>query len=44
LRDVLDNQTKSSFNTGYYLGELAKELLPDGIEIEFDSDNFDGMI
>ena len=44
LRDTPDNQTESSFNTGYDVGELAKELFPNGLEIEFDSSNFDGMI
>jgi len=44
LRDALDYQTKSSFNTGYQVGDLAKELFPNGVEIEFDASNFDGMI
>jgi hypothetical protein len=44
LRDVPDQQTESLFNTGYTVGELAKELFPDGIEIKFDPDNFKGMI
>ena len=44
LRDIPDNQTESSFNTGYDVGELAKELFPHGVEIEFDSNNFNGMI
>ena len=44
LRDTPDNQTESSFNTGYDVGELAKELFPNGVEIEFDSKNFNGMI
>ena len=44
LRDTPNNQTESSFNTGYQVGDLAKELFPNGVEIEFDSQNFDGMI
>ena len=44
LRDAPDSQTESSFNTGYDVGELAKELFPHGVEIAFDSSNFDGMI
>ncbi|QOP45886.1 DUF2779 domain-containing protein [Sulfurimonas paralvinellae] len=44
LRDTPNNQTESSFNTGYDVGKLAKELFPDGVEIEFDSNNFNGMI
>ena len=44
LIDTPDNKTESSFNTGYDVGELAKELFPNGTEIEFDSSNFDGMI
>jgi hypothetical protein len=44
LRDLPSSQTESSFNTGYDVGELAKELFPNGVEIEFDSKNFNGMI
>jgi len=44
LRDAPDQQTESLFNTGYTVGELAKELFPDGIEIKFDASNFKGMI
>jgi len=44
LRDTPSAQTESSFNTGYDVGELAKELFPNGVEIAFDSSNFDGMI
>jgi len=40
LRDTPDNQTELAFNTGYQVGDLAKELFPDSIEIEYDSDNF----
>jgi hypothetical protein len=44
LRDMPDTQTESAFNTGYQVGDLAKELFPNGVEIEFDSNNFNGMI
>ena len=44
LRDTPDNQTQSSFEKGYDVGDLAKELFPNGTEIEFDNNNFDGMI
>ena len=44
LRDTPDNQTESAFNTGYDVGELAKELFPNGVEIKFDNDNFGAMI
>ena len=44
LRDAPDSQTQSSFEKGYDVGDLAKELFPSGVEIEFESDNFDGMI
>jgi len=44
LRDAPDNQTESSFNIGYDVGELAKEMFPNGVEIEFNSNNFNGMI
>lgn len=44
LRDAPDSQTESNFNTGYDVGELAKELFPNGVEIEFDSNDFNGMI
>jgi len=44
LRDTPNTQTESAFNTGYDVGDLAKELFPNGVEIEFDSSDFDGMI
>jgi len=44
LRDAPDAQSESAFNKGYQVGDLAKELFPNGIEIEFDSSNFNGMI
>lgn len=44
LRDRPDEAQESLFNTGYSVGELAKELFPKGIEVEFDADNFKCMI
>ena len=44
LRETPDAQQESLFETGYQVGDLAKELFPGGAEIEFDADNFDGMI
>jgi hypothetical protein len=44
LRKTADLAQESLFNTGYDVGELAKQLFPNGVEIEFDSNNFDAMI
>ncbi|MDF1878112.1 DUF2779 domain-containing protein [Sulfurimonas sp. SAG-AH-194-C20] len=44
LRDTPDSQAKSNFNIGYQVGDLAKELFPDGVEIVFDGSDFKGMI
>ncbi len=44
LRDTPNSQIESNFNTGFDVGELAKELFPNGVEIAFDSSNFNGMI
>jgi len=44
LRDTPDKEQESLFNTGHSVGELAKELFPNGVEIIFDADNFKGMI
>ena len=44
LRDTPNQAQESLFNTGFDVGDLAKQLFPNGIEIEFDSSNFDGMI
>ena len=44
LRDTPDHAQESLFNTGHSVGELAKDLFPHGIEIEFDTSNFKGMI
>lgn len=44
LRDAPDYSQESLFNTGHSVGELAKDLFPNGVEVEFDADNFNGMI
>ena len=44
LRDTPNQAQESLFNTGFDVGDLAKELFPDGVEIEFDSSDFDGML
>ncbi|NOR56610.1 MAG: DUF2779 domain-containing protein [Sulfurovum sp.] len=44
LRDVTDHTKESLFNTGHSVGELAKELFPHGVEVEFNADDFKGMI
>jgi len=44
LKDTPSSQTESNFAKGIQVGELAKELFPNGIEIEFDASNFKGMI
>lgn len=44
LRDIPNQAQESLFNTGYDVGDLAKQLFPNGLEIEFDSSNFDWMI
>jgi len=44
LRDEPDHAQESLFNIGHSVGELAKELFPNGVEVEFDTSNFSGMI
>jgi len=44
LRDKENQAQESLFNIGYDVGELAKQLFADGVEIEFDSSDFDAMI
>ena len=39
-----DASQESLFNTGYQVGDAAKQLFPGGVEIEFNANNFDGMI
>ena len=44
LRNTPNQAQESLFNTGFDVGDLAKQLFPHGVEIEFNSSNFDGMI
>ena len=44
LRDTPDQEQEALFNMGHSVGEMAKELFPNGEEIEFDATNFNGMI
>ncbi|MCF6244176.1 MAG: DUF2779 domain-containing protein [Sulfurovum sp.] len=44
LREQPNHSQESLFETGHKVGDLAKDLFPNGEEIEFDSNNFDGMI
>ena len=44
LRDSPSSKSEALFNKGYQVGDLAKELFPNGVEIEFDNSNFDGMV
>ncbi|MEA2018115.1 MAG: DUF2779 domain-containing protein, partial [Campylobacterota bacterium] len=44
LRDTPDSSQESLFNTGHDVGELACQLFSNGVEIEFDTKNFDGMV
>jgi hypothetical protein len=44
LRDTPDQAQESLFNTGHDVGELACKLFPNGVEIKFDANNFDGMV
>lgn len=44
LKNKADSQRESIFKIGHNVGELAKQIFPNGEEIEFDSSNFNGMI
>lgn len=44
LCDKPDAAQQALFDTGHTVGSLACQLFPGGIEIEFDSKNFDGMM
>ena len=44
LRDKVNSQQESLFNTGHIVGEYAKQLFSGGTEIDFDSDDVNGMI
>lgn len=40
----VSEQTQQSFATGNEVGDLAKQLFPGGVEVEFDAQNFTGMM
>ncbi|MFX4282903.1 DUF2779 domain-containing protein, partial [Aliarcobacter butzleri] len=44
LRDTPNQAQGPLCNTGFDVGDLAKRLFPNGVGIEFDSSNFDGMM
>ncbi len=44
LRQQPDAQAESLFETGHTVGELACQLFPGGVEIEFNSKDFDSMV
>ena len=44
LKQQPDAQSESLFETGQTFGELACQLFPGGVEIKFDTNDFDGMV
>ena len=44
MRSEPGQEAQSLFKIGDTVGDYAKNLFPDGVEIEFDSSNFNGMI
>ncbi|MFA6700859.1 MAG: DUF2779 domain-containing protein, partial [Thiomicrospira sp.] len=44
LRDQPDAAQQALFDTGHTVGDLACQLFPGGVEIQFDTQNFDGMM
>jgi len=44
LKTPFPEQTQQNFNIGYQVGDLAKELFPSGVEIEFNAKDFPQMI
>lgn len=44
LLEKPDKATESLFATGHQVGEIAKQLFPNGIEIEFNGADFKGML
>lgn len=44
LKTEVDAQTKQNFAIGHQVGDLAKQLFPNGVEIEFNAQNFPIMI
>ena len=43
LKAADDYQRQALFRTGHRVGELAMQLFPGGVEIEFSHDDYDGM-
>ena len=43
LKEKPNAQTEAMFNDGYAVGDIAKKLFPNGVEIEFNAKDFDGM-
>ncbi len=41
---TINEENESLFNIGYSIGDMAKKLFSGGVEVEFDSENFNGMI
>ncbi len=39
-----NSSQETLFNIGYDVGDLAEELFPNGVEIQFNPNDFDGMI
>ena len=44
LKSDASAQTQQNFAVGHQVGDLAKQLFPNGVEIEFDAQNFPTMI
>jgi hypothetical protein len=44
ISDKPNTQAQSIFDTGHAVGSIATQLLPGGVEIERDHEDFDGMI
>jgi len=44
IRGLQCHKSLFNFNIGYQVGDLAKELFPNGVEIEFNSNDFKAMV
>jgi len=44
LREIHNTKQESLFNTGNTVGDLAKELFQNGVEVDFTANDFKGMI
>ncbi|MCK5536220.1 MAG: hypothetical protein KAI79_05290, partial [Bacteroidales bacterium] len=40
----ISKQSENLFETGYRVGDLAKDLFPNGTEVVFDNNDFKGML